>query len=194
MSSGDLYIIERAKRPIRWQSILFTVPKRNPGEHRLILDLSKLNDFIDCPPFKMLTLKEVKLLLPKGYWTVSIDMLDGYFHLPVAPSKRSFLGFTYNGLDWVFRGVPFGLNVAPRAFTKVIAHVILELAKVGIWALPYLDDILIISHSEEACRLHSQKALQIIKKMGFLVNEAKSRLEPSQKFEWLGVEWDLTSH
>ena len=30
--------------------------------------------------------------------------------------------------------------------------------------------------------------------MGFLINETKSRLEPAQKFEWLGVEWDLTSH
>ena len=186
-------VIEKAKR-LRCQSLLFTVPKRTAGEHRLILDLSELNKFIECPSFKMLTLKEVKLLLPQGYWTVAIDMRDGYWHVPVAPSKRPFLGFTYNGQDWQFRAMPFGLNVAPRAFTKVMSHVISVLAKAGIWVLPYLDDLLIIADSEESCRLQSQKALHILKTMGLLINETKSRLQPAQKFEWLGVQWDLSSH
>ena len=186
-------VIEKAKK-LRWQSLLFTVPKRTAGEYRLILDLSDLNKFIECPSFKMLTLKEVKLLLPQGYWTVSIDLLDGYWHVPVARSKRPFLGFTYDGQDFQFRAIPFGLNVAPRAFTKVISHVVAELARAGIWVLPYLDDLLIVAHSEESCRIQSQKALQIMKNMGLLINETKSRLKPAQKFEWLGVQWDLTSH
>ena len=162
-------MIEKARK-LRWQSLLFTVPKRNAGEHRLILDLSELNKFIECPAFKMLTLKDVRLLLPQGYWTVSIDLRDGYWHLPVAPSKRPFLGFTYNGQDWQFRGVPFGLNIAPRAFTKVISHVVSVLAKAGIWVLPYLDDLLIVAHSEESCRIQSQKALHIMKNMRLLIN------------------------
>ena len=30
-------------------------------------------------------------------------------------------------------------------------------------------------------------------KQGFLVNEAKSRMTPSSRFEWLGVTWDTQS-
>ncbi|CAL4095083.1 unnamed protein product, partial [Meganyctiphanes norvegica] len=80
-------VIEKAKS-LRWQSRLFTVPKKDAQEDRLILDLSILNSFIHCPHFKMLTMKEVKLLLPKDYWTVSIDLKDGYWHVGISKTKR----------------------------------------------------------------------------------------------------------
>ena len=185
-------VIEKA-RQLRWQSRLFTVPKRDSQEHRLILDLSQLNFFINCPSFKMLTIQEIKYLLPRGYWTISIDLLDGYWHVPVAPNKRPFLGFRYRGQNWQFRAMPFGLNVAPRTFTKVMSHVVKELAKAGIWCLPYLDDFLIVAPTREACLNVSQKALEIIRNLGLLINEKKSRLIPAQEFEWLGIKWDLLS-
>ena len=119
---------------IRWQSRLFTVPKKD-GEDRLILDLSRLNYYISCPSFKMVTLREVKLLLPMGYWTVSLDLRDGYWHVGIARRKCPFLGFSYNGQDYQFRAMPFGLNVAPRTFTKVMAHAVLLCAQAGAWML-----------------------------------------------------------
>ena len=185
-------VIEKAKF-LRWQSRLFTVPKKDSQEDRLILDLSQINLFIQCPSFKMLTLKEVKLLLPQRFWTVSLDFKDGYWHVAVAPSKRPFLGFTYRGQDWQFRAMPFGLNIAPRAFTKVITHVIRVLAQAGIWCLPYLDDLLISSTREE-CLHHTKLALQILKNLGFIINEKKSRFVPAQVFEWLGIQWNLQKH
>ena len=120
-------VIEKAKK-LMWQSRLFTVPKKDSDKDRLILDLSLLNSFINRPTFKMLTLREVKLLLPQGYWTTSIDLRDGYWHVPIAPGKRPYLGFSYRNKDWQFRAMPFGLNIAPRTFTKIISHVIRELA------------------------------------------------------------------
>lgn len=186
-------VIEKAKR-LLWQSRLFTVPKKDSDKERLILDLSNLNSFIHCQPFKMLTLREVKLLLPPNYWTVSIDLKDGYWHIPITPKKRPYLGFCYRGQDWQFRAMPFGLNIAPRAFTKVISHVIRELAQIGVWCLPYLDDLLIIASSKEECLQHTKLALKVLQKLGFIINEKKSRLTPQQAFLWLGIEWDLISH
>ena len=106
-----LRVIEKAKK-LAWQSRLFTVPKKDSPEGRLILDLSLLNAYIKCPHFKMLTIREVKLLLPKGYWTVSLDLKDGFWHLPIARSKRPFLGFRWRKQNWQFRAMPFGLKVA----------------------------------------------------------------------------------
>ena len=185
-------VIEKA-RQLRWQSRLFTVPKRDSQEDRLILDLSQLNLYIACPSFKMLTIKEIKYLLPRGYWTISIDFLDGYWHVPVAPSKRPYLGFTYRNQDYQFRAMPFGLNVAPRTFTKVMSHLVKVLASAGIWCLPYLDDLLLIAATREECIRIGQIALTIIKDMGLLINEKKSRLTPAQDFEWLGIRWNLLS-
>ena len=193
---SELYqkrVIEKAKN-LKWQSRLFTVPKKDSDKERLILDLSLLNSFINRPTFKMLTLREVKLLLPQGYWTTSIDLRDGYWHIPITPGKRPYLGFSYNDQDWQFRAMPFGLNIAPRTFTKIISHVIRELAQLGIWCLPYLDDLLIVAPSQEECQHHTKTALEVLNKLGFIINEHKTRLTPQQVFQWLGIEWDLISH
>ena len=186
-------VIEKAKC-LKWQSRLFTVPKKDSAEGRLILDLSVLNDFINCPSFKMLTLKEAKLVIPSGFWAVSIDLADGYWHIPIAPRKRPYLGFSYRGVDWQFRALPFGLNIGPRAFTKLISHVVRVMGEQGIFVLPYLDDLLILSPTKELCLQHKDLAIQILNNLGFLINYKKSILLPSQQFHWLGIDWDLINH
>lgn len=186
-------VIEEAKI-LRWQSRLFTVPKKDSTEDRLIIDLSILNGYIKSETFKMLTLQEVKQLLPKGYWTVSIDLKDGFWHVPVTRKKRPFLGFRWKNKNWQFRAMPFGLNVAPRAFTKVIAHVVRVMAESGIWCLPYLDDLLIIASTEDECQQKADQAVKILESLGWLLNWEKSRLTPAQRFIWLGVQFDLCTH
>ena len=187
-------VIEKAKLKIKWQSRLFMIPKKESSEDRLIVDLSRLNKYIKCPKFKMLTMEQVRLLLPKNFWTASLDLKDGYWHVPVTPKKRPYLGFRYRGQDWQFRALPFGLNVGPRAFTKLIAHVVKVMASEGIWCLPFLDDLLIISITREECLKHTEMAMQILKSFGWILNEKKSRLQPEQVFEWLGVKFDLQNH
>ena len=186
-------VIEKAKI-VKFQSRIFTVPKKNSTEERLILDLSILNKYISRPRFKMLTIREIKLILPKNCWTTSIDLKDGYWHVAVCRAKRPFLGFRWKNQNWQFRAMPFGLNVAPRIFTKVIAHVVKMMTKAGIWCLPYLDDLLIIAQTKEECLVKTQKALEILSLLGWIVNEKKSRLTPAQKFVWLGVLFDLSEH
>ena len=186
-------VIEKAKT-VNFQSRVFIVPKKDSQEGRLILDLSILNTFIKCPSFKMLTLKEIKLLLPKNCWTTSLDLKDGFWHVPVSRSKRTFLTFRWRNQNWQFRAMPFGLCVAPRIFTKVIAHVVKVLADAGIWCLPYLDDLLIVASSKEECELQTRRAIEIMNSLGWILNYKKSRTSPAQAFTWLGVFFDLRDH
>ena len=158
-------VIEKAKT-IKWQSRLFMVPKKDSIEDRLIVDLSALNKFIACPKFKMLTMNQIRLLLPKTFWTASLDLKDGYWHVPVTPKKRPYLGFRYKNQNWQFRALPFGLNVGPRIFTKLIAHIVKVMAARGIWCLPFLNNLLIISSTEEECIQHTEMAITILKAFG----------------------------
>ena len=137
-------------------SRLFSVPKKDSGENRVILDLSKLNEFIKIKTFKMLTLKQVRLLLPEGAWTASLDLKDGFYHLMVSKKFRPYLGFRYKGQNWRFRAMPFGLNTA-LLLTNVMSFSILCLSKADIWALPYLDNILIIARTRLECIQKVQK-------------------------------------
>ena len=128
----------------------------------------------------MLTMKDIRLLLPHHFWTVSLDLKDGYWHIPVSRTKRPYLGFRYKGQCWRFRAMPFGLNIAPRAFTKVISYVIQVMASKGLWVLPYLDDLLVVSPTKEECLRDMEKAVNILQSMGWLLNDQKSRLQPAQ--------------
>ena len=90
--------------------------------------------------------------------------------------------------------MPFGLNLAPMIFTKLIRFTITKLAEENIWVLPYLDDLLIIALSRQECLLKMEKTLEILQSLGWIINTEKSRLTPHQAFEWLGIQYNLKSY
>ena len=66
-----------------YYSRVFCVPKKEGG-WRPIINLKRLNkEFLDLPPFRMDTAKNVALLLRPGDWAASIDLKDTYFDVPV---------------------------------------------------------------------------------------------------------------
>ena len=62
----------------RFQARLFFVDKKGTTEKRVILDLSKINKVIRCDKFKMLTVANIRTLLPRYAYTVSIDLTEAY--------------------------------------------------------------------------------------------------------------------
>ena len=112
-------------------------------------------------------------------------------HVPITPKLKPFLGFAYLDQLYQFRAMPFRLNITPRTFTKLIFEVTKIISKRGVWILPYLDDILIISPTREQNLLDTQITCEVLEDLGFLINIEKSRLIPAQKFQWLGIVWDI---
>ena len=186
-------VVKKVKS-IRFQGRLFHVPKRDSDKLRVILDLSRLNKFIQCDKFRMLTISEVRTLLPRGAVTTSIDFTDAFYHVPIARHPSSFLGFKLGRQAYCFRAMPFGLNIAPRAFTKLADVVVQALRDQGISVAAYLDDWIIWAPSVEECLEATRKVIHFVQKLGFLVNFEKSRLTPASIFEWIGLHWNLTKH
>ena len=178
---------------LMFQGPLFSVPKKDSDKRRVILDLSALNKSILCPSFKMTTLQEVRRVLPLGAFSTSIDLKDAYWHIPVHPYYRKFLGFSIGGKKYRFRAMPFGLNVAPRIFTKLCRPILQELRRRGVNLLVYLDDWLVWGDSVVQCQEFTRIVLLTLERRGFIVNYRKSRLVPAQNFVWLGVNWDTLS-
>ncbi|KAJ8001218.1 hypothetical protein DPEC_G00192050 [Dallia pectoralis] len=89
----------------------FLVPKKR-GEMRLILYLRIFNKCVAKRPFRMLTRKR---LLSQFSWaiTVSIDLKDAYFHVPIAVRHRKFFRFAFQGIAYEYTRVPFGYALAP---------------------------------------------------------------------------------
>ena len=124
----------------------------------------------------MLSVSKVRTLLPSGAVTTSIDFTDVFYHVPIARKLSPYLGFKLGSQAYSFRAMPFRLNIAPRAFTKLADVVVQALRDRGISIAAYLDDWIIWAQGPEECLLATKKAIQFLQSLGFLINFKKSCL------------------
>ena len=110
------------KSSLAFYNRLFLVPKPN-RKWRPILDLSRLNLFLNTGTFKMETPETIRLSLKTGEWVTSLDFSDTYFHIPIAQRSRKYLRFFLFNQTFQFTALPFGLATAPLEFTKVVKEV-----------------------------------------------------------------------
>ncbi len=170
----------------------FVVPKKDGGL-RPILDLWLLNRSVSRLKFRMLTVKQVVSQIRSEDWFVTIDLKDAYFHVSILPSHRKFLRFAFRGKAYQYRVLPFGLALSPRTFTKCVDAALAPLRLQGIRILNYIDDWLILAHSEQMAVRHRDVVLAHMKELGLRLNAKKSVLSPFQRTTYLGVVWDSTT-
>ena len=143
------------KSSLAFYNRLFLVPKPN-RKWRPILNLSRLNLFLNTGTFKMETPETIRLSLKTGEWVTSLDFSDAYFHIPIAQRSRKYLRFFLFNQTFQFTALPFGLATAPLEFTKVVKEVKLMAQARGIRIHQYLDDWLLRAPSPEICLQHTQ--------------------------------------
>lgn len=168
---------------------LFCVPKASGG-WRPVLDLSQLNRFLQKVHFRMETPLSIREAIQEGDWAASIDLSDAYFHLLVHVRDRKFLRFQWRGQTFQFRCLPFGLSLAPWVFTRLVREFLLVLRSQGIRIRAFLDDWIVLAPSQALCRTHIAQTMDLTLSLGFRPNEKKSELEPSQRFTFLGMDFD----
>ena len=167
----------------------FTVPKKDGGK-RSILDLREFNLKVRKRYFRLESIKTARELLRSGDYMVKIDIKDAYFHLPIHQAFRAFFRFNFRGKTYEFTCLPMGLTSSPRLFTRFMKPVIAHLRNMGHRLVIYLDDILLIASSEEEIATARDATLELLRQLGWTVNEKKSVLTPSQEIEFLGLNID----
>ena len=157
--------------------------------------LKSLNQFVHKEKFKMTTPRTVTNAMHKGDWAVSIDLKDEYFHVPIHVRSRRLLRFaiaTNDGLRvFEFRALSFGLTSAPRVFTKVILPLGHHAHLHAVCLLQYLDDWLLRNPNKSLLARQTSWLLDIIRRVRFVLNVAKSQLTPTQRLIHIGVEYHL---
>jgi len=71
------------------------------------------------------------LSIQKGDWVISVDLTDGYLHVP-HPSLRKFLRFCYQDEAFQFPVLLFCLSVSPRVFTHVVDAMTTHIQSLGL--------------------------------------------------------------
>ena len=130
----------------------FVVPKKTPGQWRLVIDYRILNlltrdmEHWPIPHIKKL-MARIGARRPK-YFAV-LDLTSGYHQILMSAKARELTAFmTPDGVyEWC--RMPMGPKGAPSFFQRVIASIVLK-NLTGIICESYIDDIIIYGEDEES--------------------------------------------
>ncbi|KAN0001096.1 hypothetical protein ACTFIZ_002305 [Dictyostelium cf. discoideum] len=128
----------------------------------------------------------LKTTIQRGDYMVKIDIKDAFLHVSLDPDHYKFFGFIWRGINYVFKSLPFGYKLSPWVFTQVLKVVARYLRIHGIRCIFYLDDILIISSSRSQSVQDVKFVVNLFIRLGFIINQRKSILIPTQEIEFLG--------
>ena len=54
----------------------------------------------------------------------------------------------------------------------------------------YLDDMLLVSSSRQECVSNVKASIEVLERLGFIINYDKSKLDPEHRTEFLGIMYD----
>lgn len=164
----------------------YFLAKKPDGSNRFILNLKKLNLFVETEHFKLEDLRAVCRLLEPNMFMGSIDLKEAYFLISIHKNYRKFLRFRVNSQVYEFTCLPFGLSSSPLVFTKIMKPVMNSLRLRGFLSVIYLDDILCLGETKSDCWINIQTTFNFLRGLGFIINEKKSKLNPERICKYLG--------
>ncbi len=173
----------------RLLSPIFTVPKGDSGQTRLIHDLQCLNAAsAEVRTFRLYGVRRAVTLLAPGDAMIRLDLVKGYYEVGVRLEDRSLLSFMVDGRPYHFNVLPFGWSAAPFHFQAIM----LEAASIvgtryGVKIVVYLDDWLVMAAPEHLGSVR-EALLKDLGLMGLIINLSKSELTPCFVTTFLGFQ------
>jgi len=187
---SELGVIEAASHEQgEFISSIFSRPKKD-GSVRVILNLTKLNDFIEYHKFKMDTFNTVVKMMKQDCYMATIDLKLAYYLIPIHCNDKKYLRFMWNNCLMQYTVLPNGLSSAPRLFTKLMKPVLATLREQGHLVSCYIDDIYIQGDSYEDCLYSLRATSDLLTNLGFVINKEKSMVTPKRLVKVLGFHLD----
>ena len=111
---------------------------------RLIHDCRYINGFLNKIPFSMERLSDFVKQLRLRDRLFAIDISSAYHHVMIAPRFRTLLGFTFEGVDYVYDTLCFGLSFSAYVFCRMAAVTANALRTSGLVTalINYCDDFI----------------------------------------------------
>ena len=164
----DLGIIEPSISP--WSSPV--VPVIKPDKTiRLCVDYRQLNKVTVPDRFPMPNLTESVFSLHGIQYFTSLDLVRGYYQLPMAEESKKLTAFSTAFGHWQFKRLSFGLKNAPAVFQREMQRILREFPKAKV--IVYIDDILILGNSFEEHLALVDKVLGVMQEHGLKIKLPK---------------------
>lgn len=152
----QLGVIEPSKSP--WAAPVFIVYRNQ--KPRMVIDLRRLNEKVIPDEFPLPRQEDILQTLQGSQYLSTLDALAGFTQLSVKAEDREKLAFrTHRGL-YQFKRMPFGFCNGPAVFQRIMQGVLAPF--LWIFALVYIDDIVIFSKTFDEHLLHVESVLKAI--------------------------------
>lgn len=165
-----------------WSSPVVPVRKTD-GRMRLCIDYRRLNEVTIADKFPIPNLSDAVFSLHGTRFFTSLDLVRGYYQLPLEESCRELTAFSTPRNHWQFKRLSFGLKNAPAAFQREMQHILSGFPRRQV--VVYIDDVLIMSSSFEEHVVLVSKVLSTLINYGVKVKLAKCHWF-EQEVEYLG--------
>jgi hypothetical protein len=96
------------------------------------------------------------------------DLSEAYLQFPLHPDSQKYTAFTWNGVQYMFAGCPFGINFIPSHFQRQLSQLFHDLP----FTVPYFDNLPFGSKSWDE---HLDHAIMIVDRL----NKVNLRIKPS---------------
>ncbi|GFX51404.1 retrovirus-related Pol polyprotein from transposon 297 [Trichonephila clavipes] len=160
------------------------VVSKKDGSSRVCIDFRKLNRVLVKDHYPLPLIENILDKLQDTRVFSTIDLRNGFFHLPVNKQSRPYTSFVTQNGQFQFLKMPFGLSTCPSTFQRFINTVFRDLVVQGI-LLPYMDDIVILAKNESEAIERLKKVLQVSSDYGLEINFHKCQFL-HRKIEFLG--------
>ena len=154
-----------------FSSAVVIVGKKD-GDYRFCVDYRRLNEITFNAPQCLPRIHETLKDLGNARIFSTLDLKSSYWQIPMSPESRQYTAFTTpGGGQFKFLVMPFGLKNAPGTFQSLVRQVLAE--KWGVFALAYLDDIIIYSSDWESHLQHLALVLERLAIYGLTISPKK---------------------
>lgn len=157
-----------------YNSPLIIVPKKstdNTKKWRMCVDYRLLNRKLIPDKFPLPRIDEILDGLGRAKYFSVIDLQSGYHQIPIDKKSRHLTAFSTDNGFFQWKVLPFGINVAPASFTRMMTLAFSGLSPEQ--AFIYMDDIIIIGYSENNHLKNLKTVFETCRKYNLKVNPNK---------------------
>ena len=174
----DENIIEPSDSP--WSAPVVPIYKPD-GSVRLCVDYRSLNKLTLKDAYPIPNLEDTLYNLYDMHYFSSLDLMRGYYQVPMASESKPLTSFVTSSGQWQFCRMPFGLCNAPATFQRLMNTILSRFPVDRV--MVYLDDVLVIGKTFDDHLDTLDQVLDCLSTHGLKVNPRKCQLfQESVKF------------
>ncbi|XP_076052821.1 uncharacterized protein LOC143032237 [Oratosquilla oratoria] len=123
-----------------WSSPVILVPKAD-GTQRFCVDFRRVNTVTKRDSYPLPRLEECIDRVGGAHFITKLDLLRGYWQVPMTPRAQSISCFAALGKTYQCKVMPFGMTNAPATFQRLMNKITEDIPG----CVTYLDDVVVYS-------------------------------------------------